>query len=114
MRGGSATLPGLIASTGSGLVASTGLFVSTGISIGIGAAHRANATSCRREDQMTMAVEDIHLTGLWLGRRPSGLTALSTGNPKTSVTAAEFRPGTAEESEQLNSPDGRVAHILEG
>src|SRR3954467_15402539 len=47
--------------------------MSTGTSIGIALPHMGNATSCRQDDQITMIVEDIHLTGLSLGRTPSGL-----------------------------------------
>jgi hypothetical protein len=50
--------------------------MSTGTFIGIGSAYMANVTSCRQDDQITMTVEDIHLTGLsldyrWAERRPA-------------------------------------------
>jgi|tagenome__1003787_1003787.scaffolds.fasta_scaffold20064190_2 hypothetical protein len=89
--------------------------MSTGTSIGIALPHKANATSCRQDDQITMIVEDIHLTGVSLGRTPSGLIHPSPQTTlKTPVTAAGSRSWGTEKSEQLASPDDRVAPHVEG
>src|SRR3954465_8726661 len=71
MSEGSVTLPGLVASTG--LLMSTGTLCPQEPPSASALPHMANATSCRQDDQKTMIVEDIHLTGLSLGSTSSGL-----------------------------------------
>src|SRR3954469_1654722 len=101
-RGGSVTLPGLVASTG--LITSTGLSMSTGTSIGISSTHRAHATSCRHDDQTTMTVEEIHLTGLPPEQKAVGSTRSS---PRSTQRLRSRRQNLVMDSKRLRAADYR-------